>query len=109
VYRFESRWWADEQQDGPIHVETTLWMADMEVPPEFVGTRGYADGRGRTLAYTLRGDPSNPVDGAWVSKGPARIWYPDATVRNPYRELVSPGLDRQTIANIVAGSDGSAV
>jgi hypothetical protein len=84
-------------------------MADIEVPPGFVGTRPYPDSAGKTFAYTLRGDPLDPVDGTWVSRGPARIWYPDATLRNPYRELVSPGLDHQTIANIVAGSDGTDV
>jgi hypothetical protein len=109
VYRFESRWWPDPQEEGRTHVRTTLWMADIEVPPGFVGTRPYPDSAGKTFAYTLRGDPLDPVDGTWVSRGPARIWYPDATLRNPYRELVSPGLDHQTIANIVAGSDGTDV
>src|SRR5205807_3392419 len=30
-------------------------------------------------------------------------------IRNTDRDLVSPGLDRQTIANILAGSDGRDV
>jgi hypothetical protein len=107
VYRFESRWWPDAQEEGRIHVQTTLWMADVDVPPGFVGTRPYPDGAGRSFAYTLRGDPLDPVEGTWLSKAPARIWYPDATLQNAYRELVSPRLDRQTIANILAGSDGT--
>ena len=56
----------------------------------------------------------DPSDGAWTGASragrfahPGRIWYPEPLVRNADRELVSPGLDRQTVANIINGSDGS--
>jgi hypothetical protein len=92
-------------------------MADMDVAPNFVGTKVYPGPAGKTFEYTLQGDPTNPDDGAWTGASrsgrfahPGRIWYPEPTVRNDQeRVLVSPGLDRQTIANILAGSDGSDV
>jgi hypothetical protein len=103
VYRFETSWRSDPLGTGRIVVHTVLWMADMEVGPNFVGLRPYS----KAFDYTLSGDPLEPDNGAWLTTGPSRIWYPDAVVRNQYRELVSPGLDRETIANIVAGSDGT--
>jgi hypothetical protein len=91
-------------------------MADMDVAANFVGSKPYPGLAGKTFEYTLQGDPSDPASGAWTGASrsgrfahPGRIWYPEATVRNGDRELVSPGLDRQTIANILAGSDGSDV
>jgi hypothetical protein len=116
AYKFESHWTADPNQEGLWHVTTTVWMADMDVPANFVGTKVYPGAAGKTFEYTLQGDPLAPDDGAWTgaSRGgrfahPGRIWYPEPTVRNTERDLVSPGLDRQTIANILAGSDGSDV
>jgi hypothetical protein len=95
-------------------VTTTVWMADMDVSPNFVGTKPYPNVAGKAFEYTLQGDPTDPDDGAWSGASragrfahPGRIWYPQATVRNDDRALVSPGLDRQTIANILAGSDGT--
>jgi Transglutaminase elicitor len=114
LYRFESHWTADPKQEGTWDVTTTVWMADMDVPANFVGTKVYPSAAGKTFEYTLQGNPLNPDDGAWTGASrsgrfahPGRIWYPDPTVRNTERELVSPGLDRQTIANILAGSDGT--
>jgi hypothetical protein len=116
LYRFDSQWSIDEDEADLGHVTTTVWMADMDVPPNFVGTRPYPGPDGKTFEYTLRGDPRQPADGDWTGasqKGrfahPGRIWYPEATVRNADRELVSPRLDRQTLANIIVGSDGSDV
>ena len=116
VYRFETQWTADPNQADLWHVTTTVWMADMDVPPAFVGTKPYPNAAGKKFEYTLQGDPRDPSDGAWtgISKAgrfahPGRIWFPQATVRTEERQLVSPGLDRQTIANIIAGSDGSDV
>ena len=103
-------------KDGVWHVTTTVWMADMDVSPNFVGTKIYPSAAGKTFEYTLQGDPLNPDDGAWSGASrfgrfahPGRIWYPEPNVRNTERDLVSPGLDRQTIANILAGSDGSDI
>jgi hypothetical protein len=116
VYRFESQWSVDAADAELWHVKTTVWMADMDVPPNFVGTRPYPSTTGKTFEYTLQGDPRDPTTGAWTGASrsgrfahPGRIWYPEATVRNDERDLVSPALDRQTIANILAGSDGSDV
>lgn len=116
VYGFDSQWSADTAEADLWHVRTTVWMADMNVSPNFIGTRPYGGPAGKSFEYTLSGDPGHPTDGAWtgVSRSgrfahPGRIWYPAATVRNADRDLVSPGLDRQTLANIIAGSDGSDV
>jgi hypothetical protein len=116
AYKFDSHWTADANQEGVWHVTTTVWMADMDVAPNFVGTKIYPSAAGKTFEYTLQGDPMNPDDGAWTGPSrsgrfahPGRIWYPEPTARNTDRDLVSPGLDRQTIANILAGSDGSDI
>ena len=116
AYKFDSHWTADAKQEGVWHVTTTVWMADMDVAPNFVGTKIYPSAAGKTFEYTLQGDPMNPDDGAWTGPSrsgrfahPGRIWYPEPTARNTDRDLVSPGLDRQTIANILAGSDGSDI
>jgi hypothetical protein len=115
VYRFESQWTLDENEGALWHVSTTVWMADMNVPPNFVGTKPYPGEAGKTFTYTIHGDPQRPTDGEWTGASrsgrfahPGRIWYPEPTVRNGERELVSPGLDHETVANIVSGggSDG---
>jgi hypothetical protein len=114
VYRFESEWTPDVNEPDLWRVKTTVWMADMDVPPNFVGTRPFPGPAGKTFEYTLRGDPRQPGDGEWTgaSRGgrfahPGRIWYPEPLVRNSERELVAPGLDYTTLTNILAGSDGS--
>ncbi len=116
VYRFESEWAPDPVEGDAWRVKTTVWMADMDVPAMFVGVKAFPGAAGKTFEYTLHGDPRQPTDGSWTGASvrgrfahPGRIWYPDPLVRNDERELVSPGLDRQTVANILAGSDGSDV
>ena len=111
VYRFESAWSMDPTDDSAWHVKTTVWMADMDVPPNFVGTRPYPSEAGKTFEYTLFGDPRDPSDGTWSGASqsgrfahPGRIWYPEPSVRNGDRELVAPGLDRGVIASIVTGN-----
>ena len=93
VYRFESSWSMDPVEQGLWHVKTTVWMADMDVPPGFIGTKPYPGPDGKTLEYTLRDDPRHPTDGAWTGASqsgrfshPGRIWYPEATVRNAERK-----------------------
>jgi hypothetical protein len=117
AYRFESEWGLDPLQPGVWRVTTTVWLADMDVPPDFVGLKPFPGPAGKRFEYTLEGDPNDPTGGGWtgVSQSgrfahPGRIWYPEPRVRNRNdRELVSPGLDRATVANILAGSDGSDV
>ena len=116
VYRFETEWAPDPVEADTWRVKTTVWMADMDVPANFVGVKPYPSAAGKIFEYTLTGDPRDPTDGAWTGASrsgrfshPGRIWYPDAVARNADRELVSPGLDRQTVLNILAGSDGSDV
>jgi hypothetical protein len=109
VYGFQTEWAPDALQDDLWHVTTTVWLADTDVPPGFVGTRSYPDPSGKHFTYDVVGDPRHPTTGAWTgsseagrSAHPNRIWYPDPVVRNDQRELVSPTLDRATIAAILA-------
>jgi hypothetical protein len=114
VYRFDSQWSMDPVDEDLWHVKTTVWMADMDVAPNFVGLKPYPSNAGKSFEYTLRGDPRHPTDGEWTGASrtgrfahPGRIWYPESAVRNGDRDLVSPGLDRETLGNIVSGRDAT--
>ncbi|MBV9578803.1 MAG: hypothetical protein JO057_09455 [Chloroflexi bacterium] len=111
VYQFSSQWAPDAVEDGLWHVTTTVWMADMDVAPDFTGTQPYPGPDGKTFTYDLHGDPRHPDpgDGTWTGASasgrfahPGRIWYPDAHVRNPDAGLVSPGLDRQVLSTLLS-------
>ena len=109
VYRFESEWGMDPDEPDLWQAKTTVWMADMDVPPNFVGTKPFRGEAGMAFEYTLRGDPRQPTDGAWTGHSqqgrfahPGHIWYPEPFTRNLDRELVSPNLDRDTLAAIVS-------
>ena len=115
AYRFDSEWSMDATEPDVWHVKTTVWMADMDVPVNFVGTRPYPGPAGKTFEYILRGDPRDPSDGAWTGASqrggfahPGRIWYPEPLARNLDRELVSPGLDRETLGNILSPAEQAA-
>jgi hypothetical protein len=112
LYRFDSQWTVDPADADLWHVTTTVWMADMNVAANFVGTKPFPSDSGKTFTYAVRGDPRQPTDGEWTGTSrsgrfshPGRIWYPEPTVRNGDRDLVSPGLDRETLGNIVSGRD----
>ncbi len=107
LYRFATQWAPDEVQHGLWHVKTTIWMADMDVAPNFVGTQPYPGPSGQSFTYDLYGDPRHPDDGLWTgasSSGrfahPSRVWYPDARVRNPDPRLVSPRLDYDVLSTL---------
>lgn len=108
--QFESEWAPDAVEDGLWHVTTTVWLADMNVPADFVGTRLYPGEAGKTFTYDVHGDPRQPTDGVWTGASadgrfahPGRIWYPraGASAESSTRELVSPGLDRNTLAALL--------
>jgi len=108
VYRFDSSWQADPTVPYRWRVKTTLWMAEMEVPPDFVGLRTNPGPAGKTFEYTLDGDPRDPSGGAWTGASttgrfahPGRIWYPEPTAQNLDRQWISPEIDRGTILNIL--------
>jgi hypothetical protein len=110
AYRFSSDWSRDARASEEWRVRTTIWMADMSVAADFVGTRPYPGEAGKTFEYTLRGDPRDPVDGTWLNASvrggldrPARAWYPDPLARNVGQQLTSPGLDRRILATIAGG------
>jgi hypothetical protein len=113
AYRFESEWGPDATPNV-WRVRTTVWMADMNVPPNFVGTRPYPGPQGMSFEYTLEGDPRSPSGGSWTGKSvsgrfahPGRVWYPDPSTRNLERPLTSPGLDRDLVASILGESQGA--
>jgi hypothetical protein len=108
LYRFTTRWAPDAEEDGLWHVSTTVWMADMDVAPNFTGTRPYPGPAGKTFTYDLRGDPRHPDEGEWTGSSssgrfahPSRVWYPEARVRNPDPRLVSPGLERDVLDTLM--------
>jgi hypothetical protein len=108
LYRFATRWAPDAVEDSVWHATTTIWMADMDVGPNFIGTQAYPGTAGQTFTYDLRGDPRHPDDGTWTGSSargrfahPSRIWYPDGRVRNPDTRLVSPGLDREVLTTLM--------
>ena len=112
---YQSEWAPDAVEDGLWHVSTTVWMADMNVPPNFVGVKPYPGDAGKVFTYDLRGDPRHPTGGEWTGRSnagpfahPGQIWYPKPGSPSPARrELVSPALDRQTLDNILAADEGS--
>ena len=84
AYRFESEWTMDPTLDGVWRVKTTVWMADMDVPTNFVGLKPYPGPAGKVFEYTLEGDPWQPTGGGWTGASqqgrfarPGRIWYPE--------------------------------
>jgi len=112
VYKFASTWSPDPVVPDQWHVTTTVWMADMDVPPGFVGLQPYPGPQGKTLEYVLQGDPRHPTDGQWTgasAKGrfshPGQIWYPEPRHRNVDRELVSPALELATVRTIMGLGD----
>jgi hypothetical protein len=117
LYKFQSTWQMDPDTMGLWHVKTTVWMADMDVPSDFVGLKPYPGSDGQTFEYTLIGDPRHPSGGEWTGASasgrfshPGQIWYPDPKLRNADRDLTSPGLDLNDLHTILAAqSDGSAV
>jgi hypothetical protein len=116
VYAFSTTWGPDPEIGELWRVTTTLWMADPNVPTDFVGLKPYRGPAGQTFEYVLQGDPRNPSGGAWIGRSeagrfahPGRIWYPEPQVRNLERQLASPNLDRGTIAGIVTQKVEAAV
>lgn len=108
VYRHETAWAPDPVAPGVWHVRATLWMANPNVAPDFVGLQEYPRPEGQVFEYVIEGDPRNPSGGAWVGASergrfarPGRIWYPEPRVRNLGQQLASPGLDRAVIGRIL--------
>ena len=115
VYRFTSSWQMDPDVVGRWQVRTTVWMADMDVAPGFVGVRPYPGPAGKSFEYTIEGDPWDPTTGWWTGPSaqgrfahPGRIWYPDPTTQNLDNHWISPDLDRGTLENILGRRLGQA-
>ena len=111
AYRFESAWEPDPVTAYRWRVRTTLWMADMNVPVDFVGLRQYPGPNGKLFEYTLDGDPRDAETGRWTGVSasgrlahPGRIWYPSPADQNLDHQWISPEIDRGTIMNILGWS-----
>jgi hypothetical protein len=108
AYRFRLVYGPDASDPSKTHVRATVWFADYNVDPNFVGTKNWPNDNGRTYEYYIVGDRQNPSGGAWegVSASgatysrPWRIWYPNPISRNESRPLVSPQLDYAVIKAI---------
>jgi hypothetical protein len=99
----------DPGDPNVTHVRANVWLADNDVPADFVGLRPWR-GDGRTYEYVLYGPREAPTGGDWegdnVGGGfghPYYIWYPDPDHRNLDRQLCSPDLDYKVIKRILKG------
>jgi hypothetical protein len=108
VYKFDAAWGPDPVVPDRWHVTARIWMADMDVAPDFVGMKPYPASEGKLFTYTLDGDPLDPDGGSWEGPSasgrfahPGRIWYPDQDHRNLDQEWTSPALDYDTIEKIL--------
>ncbi len=108
AYAFESVWGPDPIDPLVVHVRTTVWMADFNVPADFVGSRPWPGPGGKVFQYTLTGDPAAPSHGDWEGVSlegafarPWQLWYPEPRVRNLDRPLTSPALDYALIQRLL--------
>jgi hypothetical protein len=109
AYRFRLVYGPDPTDPARTHVRATLWFADYNVDPNFVGLKHWPNDQGRTYEYYIVGDRNDPSGGAWegVSASgarysrPWRIWYPSPQVRNESRPLASPDLEYEVVRGIV--------
>lgn len=107
AYRFELVTSPDPLEPDVTHVRATVWLADNDVPANFVGLRPWK-GDGQTYEYRLLGPPHAPTGGVWEGASaagrfarPWTIWYPDPETRNLDRVLASPDLEYGTIRQIL--------
>lgn len=111
AYRFETAIGPDPLEVDTWQVRTTIWLVDTDVPAGFVGSRPWPNPAGKTLEYTVKGDPYNPTDGEWAKSSEGRfgrpymVWYPDPVHRNIDRQLSSPELEYKLLVQIVRGTD----
>jgi hypothetical protein len=108
AYRARVVYAPDPRREGVTHVKATVWMADMMVPAESVGTKNYPSDDGKLFEYVLYGNRDNPDGAAWEGQSlggafsrPWQIWYPEPQYRNLQRELASPGLDYRLLREIL--------
>jgi hypothetical protein len=107
AYRFELVYGPDPAEPDWSVVETTVWLVDNEVAPDFVGTRHWPGEAGKSFSYRIKGPARNPSDGMWTGLSasgrfshPFQIWYPEPGQRNVDRALVAPGLDEALVREI---------
>ncbi len=89
-------------------VEAVVWLADNDVPADFVGVKFWPSIEGKRFTYWLAGPPDNPTDGEFTGANvagrfarPYQVWYPDANQRNVDRVLAAPELHEEFLRNIV--------
>jgi hypothetical protein len=107
AYRFQLQYGPDPKDPDWSVVETTVWLVDNDVPPDFVGARHWPSNDGKEFRYRIKGPVENPTDGMWTGisengrfSHPYQIWHPEPRQRNIDRQLIAPGLDESMIREI---------
>jgi hypothetical protein len=108
AYRFRLVYGPDATDPARTHVRATVWFADYNVDPGFIGTKNWPNDEGRVYEYYIVGDRQNPSGGAWEGVSatgaqyshPWKLWYPNPIVRNDQRPLAAPQLDYSVIKSI---------
>lgn len=107
AYRFELVMGTDPLDPQVTHVQARVWLADNNVPADFVGLQLWR-GEPQRYAYRLIGPREAPTGAEWEGGSeegglarPSEIWYPDPKHRNVDRVVASPDLDYSVIKRIV--------
>ena len=110
VGQFIMALWPDPYEPDLTQVEALLWLADNNVPADFVGFQTWKGGP-QVFRYALSGPRDEPTGARWEPPSypggftrPATIWYPAPDYRNVDRQVVSPDLDYRLIRRILQGS-----
>jgi|GEM_PF-1078228 len=78
AYMYSMKYDPDIGDPSKTHVTCTVWFADDNVDPDYVGTDSFT----KTYYYYLTGGTSNPTGGAWegdsVNDHPDFVWHPES-------------------------------
>lgn len=107
LYKFESSWSTGWFDDKKLKVSTTVYFADDNVRPDYVGTKWFS----QNLTYNLNLDGNgNIVSGEWTGDSrknhPDFVWVPTADAPNPANSnLENPRIDPKFVKEITEGPD----
>jgi hypothetical protein len=113
AYYFRMSGQTDFRDPRLTQVTTTLYFADNDVHPIFVGTDGFS----RTFTYWVQGDPRdvyNSVAAGWTGESvvnhPQFLWHPAyARPNEPAFNEPPSGLDVEWVRRLGQGSAGGRV
>lgn len=112
AYRFRMTGTTDPRDWRITHITITLWFADDDVVPHFVGTKGFT----RTFTYWVQGDPREVMGsvaadwtGESVRNHPQFVWHPAyARPHEPAFGEPPSGLDVDWVRRLSRVSAGVA-